>query len=212
MARSSSISSRLFANASKEELAALKAKLDLQATELATLKTSGVGINQDTLSLSLKPLQAQIMVADQSAKEALTGVDSVDDKVDLLAGVVDTNSTNTTANFATVNKAVNDAAFNAQEALTQAAAASVSLSKIPGLIQDANYNTNSKTSEIRGSVNDLSVKHDALAATVENMRQTMITVDGKIASIEGVHGQVIADLQTSLTALVNRVTVIEGII
>jgi len=84
----------------------------------------------------------------QSAKDALTGVDSVDDKVDLLAGVVDTNSTNTTANFATVNKAVNDAAFNAQEALTQAAAASVSLSKIPGLIQDANYNTNSKTSAI----------------------------------------------------------------
>jgi len=114
--------------------------------------------------------------------------------------------------FADVGKKASDAAFNAQEALTQAATASVEISKIPGLIQDANYNTNTKTSEIKGSVQDLTLKHNDLAATVENIRQNMVTVDGKIASIEGVQGQEIADLKTSITALTARVAVIEGII
>jgi hypothetical protein len=182
--RSSSISSRLFSSASSEEIAALKTKLELQTTELAALKTSGFGVSETALSDAVKP---------------------VSDKLDAL-------NLSTITQLADIGKKASDAAFNAQEALTQAVAGAVELSKIPGLIQDANYNTNSKTSEIRGSVQDLTVKHDALAATVENMRQTMITVDGKIASIEGVHGQVIADLQTSLTALAARVSVVEGII
>jgi hypothetical protein len=109
MSRSSSISSRLFSGASSAEIEALKAKLELQATELATLKTSGVGINQDALSLSLEPLRTQITVADKSAKDALNGVDSVDDKVELLAGVVDTNSTNVTAKLTTLTNTINDA-------------------------------------------------------------------------------------------------------
>lgn len=210
--RSSSISSRLFSGATSAEIEALKVKLELQSTELATLKTSGLGINQDALNLSLQPLQTQITVADKSAKDALAGVDSVDDKVDLLADVVDTNSTNTTALFAAVNKTTNEAAFNAQSALEQTAATKVELSKIPGQFTDVIINNNTKISEAKGSIQDLTVKHDALAATVENMRQTMITVDGKIVSIEAVQGQVIADLQTSLTALAARVSVVEGII
>jgi hypothetical protein len=92
----------MFGGGASADIAALKA-------ELATLKTSGLGVNQDALSLSLKPLQDQIVVADKSAKDALTGVNSVDDKVDLLAGVVDTNSTNTTAKIAALNATITEA-------------------------------------------------------------------------------------------------------
>lgn len=166
------------------ELVDIKAKLAAAEADLALMKSGGAPISQAAMTDAVKP---------------------VSDKVDAL-------NQSTVTQFADVGKKASDAAFNAQEALTQAAAAAVELSKIPGLIQDANYNTNSKTSEIRGSVQDLTVKHDALATTVENMRQTLSTVDGKISGVEGVQGQAIADLQTSLNALVARVAVIEGII